>query len=288
MNRKQFLEISKSAFHRWISHNASLRSAALAYFIILPLPLLLLILLGFFSLIYGQGEAFQALMRQITVVAGPAVADLFGQLLDAIQTPFTSVFASLITLVFTVFGAIGAFGVLQDTMNSIWEVNQPKVEPLKRIKRKLIPFLLVSVLGLAIMVWTGFSTVLLSFISLALEPFSLNVVEPILRITQIGLSFILSTILFAVIYKEVPDLGVEWRDVGLAAIITGLIFTATNYLIEIVLEIVVLTSVTGAAGSLLILLPWLFLISQYVLFGATFSKVYAENLGSYSLKNANN
>ena len=141
-------------------------------------------------------------------------------------------------------------------------------------------------LGFAIMIWTGFSTVLLGFISLALESFSSNIVEPVLRVTQIGLSFILATALFAVIYKEVPDLVVQWSDVRLAAVISGLIFTATNYLFGIILEVVTLSSLTGAAGSLLILLSWLFFINLIILYGATFSKVYAEKLESYSENNS--
>jgi membrane protein len=284
MDRKLFLEIAAIAFNKWLAQNSSLRAAALAYFIVLPLPLLLLIILGILSLIYGQGEAFQALIQQITTIAGPAVADLMRQVLDAVKTPFTSVLASSVSLVFTVVGAIGAFGVLQETMNGIWGVSQLKFGFVEKIKRKIIPFLLVSVLGFAIMVWTGFSTVLLGFITFALEPFASEMVEVILRITQIGLSFVLATLLFAIIYKQIPDLTIKWRDVGLAAIITGLMFTVTNYLIGLVLELFAITSVTGAAGSLLILLPWLFLINQFILYGATFSKVYAEKIGSYSLK----
>jgi membrane protein len=284
MDRKLFFEISKTAFHKWLAINSSLRSAALAYFIILPLPLLLLVILGILALIYGQAAAFQALIQEITTIAGPSVADLIRQLLDAVKSPFTSIFASLAAIVFTFVGALGVFGVLQETMNAIWEVAQVKRGLIERIKRKIIPFLSVSVLGLAIMVWTGISTILLSFITLALEPFASNTVEVVLRLTQIGLSFVLATLLFAVIYKQIPDLVVQWRDVGLAAIITGLVFTVTNYLIGVVLEVFTLTSVTGAAGSLLILLPWLFLINQFILYGAAFSKVYAEKAGSYSLK----
>ena len=284
MDRKLFLDIAATAFNKWLAQNSSLRAAALAYFIILPLPLLLLILLGILALIYGQAEAFQALIQQVTTIAGPAVADLMRQLLDAVKTPFTSVFASLVAIGFTVVGAVGAFGVLQETMNKIWEVPQLKFGYMQKIKRKLVPFLLVSVLAFAVMVWTGISAVLFGFITFAFASFASDVVEVILRITQIGLSFGLAVLLFAVIYKQIPDLSIRWRDVGLAAVITGLMFTVTNYLIGIVLEVFAVTSVTGAAGSLLILLPWLFLINQFILYGATFSKVYAEKAGSYSSK----
>ncbi len=281
MDRKLFFEIAKEAFRKWLSHNSSLRAAALAYFIILPLPLMLLVILGILALIYGQDAAFQALIQQITTIAGPAVADLFQQILDVIKNPFTSVFASLIALVFTAVGAIGAFDVLQETMNGIWGVTPKKFGFKERIKRKIVPFLMVSGLGVAIIVWTGLSTVLLGFIAFALEPFASGVVEVVLRVTQIVLSFVLSTILFAVIYKQIPDVPIQWSDVRLAAVISGLLFTVTNYLIGVVLEVFAITSVTGAAGSLLILLPWLFLINQFILYGATFSRVNAEKAGSH-------
>lgn len=113
------MEIAKSAFQKWLAHNASLRAAALALFIVLPLPSPLLIIVAILSQIYGQTEALQALIQQITTIAGPSVANLTRQLLESVRTPFTSAFASLTTVVFTLTGAIGAFGVLQDTMNDI-------------------------------------------------------------------------------------------------------------------------------------------------------------------------
>jgi membrane protein len=181
-------------------------------------------------------------------------------------------------------GAIGAFGVLQDTMNGIWEVKSSKFTRTQQIKRKIVPFLLVSILGLAIMVWTAFSTVLLSFITVTLGPLTANATEIILRITQIGLSFVLATLLFAVIYKQIPDCDIKWKDVRLASIITGTLFTVTNVLIGVVIEVFAITSATGAAGAILILLPWLFLINQIILYGAAFSRVYAEKTGSYAPK----
>ena len=287
MDRKLFAEIAITAFNNWFAHNSSLRAAALSYFIILPLPLLLLIILGILALIYGQAEAFQNLIQHITTLAGPAVADLLKQLLDVVNTPFTSLLASLAALAFTLMGAIGAFGVLQETLNIIWEVTPPKFCFKKRLKRKIIPFLLISALGLGIIAWTGISIMLLGFITAVLEPFSSNIGELILRIIQIVLSFILATLLFAVIYKQVPDLPIQWKDVRLAATIIGIVFTVTNYLIGTVLEHFTLTSVTGAAGSVMILLLWLFLINQFVIYGAAFSKVYAEKVGSYSSKQGN-
>jgi len=132
------------------------------------------------------------------------------------------------------------------------------------------------------MVWTGITTVLLDFITLVFVPFASSTVSVLLQIIQISLSFALATILFAFMYKRIPDLPIRWKDVSLAAIITGLIFTLTNNLIGAVLEIFTITSVTGAAGAVMILLLWIYLITQLIIYGAAFSKVYAEKIDSDS------
>ena len=284
MDRKMFFEIAVSAFSKWLEHNASLRAAACEYFIILPLPLLLLVIMAILAQIYGQADAFQALIQQVTTIAGQSVANLIQQLLETVTTPFTSVLASLIPLGFTFVGAIGAFGVLQDTMNAIWGVTQPKLGLTQTLKRKIVPFLLVSALGFAIMIWTGITIVLLDFIAVALVPLASSRVSVLLRITQVGLSFGLATLLFAFMYKQIPDLSIQWKDVRLAAIVTGLVFTVTNYLIGTVINVFRVTSVTGAAGSVMILLLWIFLITQTILYGFAFSKAYSEKVGSYCLK----
>ncbi|NHJ32502.1 MAG: hypothetical protein FK732_06540 [Asgard group archaeon] len=282
MDRKMFLEIAGSAFDKWMEHSASLRAAALAYFIILPLPSLFLIVLMVLSQFYGQTEAFQTLIQQITTIVGPAVANLIQQILETATTPFTSIVTSIITLVFTLVGAIGAFGVLQETMNAIWSVTQLKLSFFQRIKHKIVSFLLVSFFGLIIMVWTGITTILLDSIILSFLPLVTNTVSVFLQITQIIFSFGLSTLLFALMYKRIPELPINWSDVRLAAIITGLIFTVTNYVMGAVLEVFTITSVTGAAGSMMILLLWIYLIAQLIIYGVAFSRVTAEKIGSYS------
>ena len=145
MNRKEFLAISKEAFHKWQANNATLRAAALAFFTILPLPSLLLITIEIFSLVYGQAQAVQQLVQQINNVAGPTVADLVSQLLGSATNPFTSGFGAIITIAFAVAGAVGAFVVLQDTMNAIWDVTPNRRRSLKaKVRERIVPFLLFS------------------------------------------------------------------------------------------------------------------------------------------------
>ena len=126
MNRKELYWIFKTSFRDWLDDNATLRAAALTFFIILPLPTLLLIVIAIFAEFFGQSQAIQILVTQISAVVGPAVAELFRQLLSNAASPFTSVWTAIVVVGFSLGGAIGAFSVLRDAMDCIWEVRVPK------------------------------------------------------------------------------------------------------------------------------------------------------------------
>ena len=98
------------------------------------------------SQLFGETNSFQTLMQQITTIAGPAIANQIQQILETVATPFNSIVTSIITIVLTLIGALGAFGVLQNTMNEIWEVTQQKLNLKQKLRRQLAPFLLISVL----------------------------------------------------------------------------------------------------------------------------------------------
>jgi uncharacterized BrkB/YihY/UPF0761 family membrane protein len=130
MNRQELYRIFKSSFQDWLEDNAILRAATLTFFIILPLPTLLLIVIAVFAQFYGQTQAIQILVQIISSVVGPVVAELFRQILSNAGSPFTSVWTEIVVAGFSVGGAVGAFSVLRDTMDCIWEVRFPKGRPL--------------------------------------------------------------------------------------------------------------------------------------------------------------
>ncbi|MGD9131849.1 MAG: YihY/virulence factor BrkB family protein [Candidatus Bathyarchaeota archaeon] len=284
MKRKLFVEILVSAFIKWLENHASLRAASLAYFIIMPLPSIFLVIMLILSQLFGETNSFQTLMQQITTIVGPAIANLIHQILETAATPFSSIVTSIITIVLALMGALGAFGVLQDTMNGIWGVTQVKLNLKQRLRRQLAPFLLISILGLTVIVWTGITTFLLDFITITLIPLASNTILILLQVVQFILSLALATLLFMIMYKYIPNLSIRWKDVRLAAVFTGSIFTITNYLIGAILEVFTITSVTGAAGALMILLLWIYLITLLIIYGAAFSKVYSEKM-SLDVKN---
>ncbi|MCL2477465.1 YihY/virulence factor BrkB family protein [Candidatus Bathycorpusculum sp.] len=277
--------VFKTALIDWLDDNAVLRSAALTFFIILPLPTLLLIVTAIFGLFLGEQQAIQVLVQQISAVVGPAVADLFSQLIKNTGSPFTSVWTAIVVVGFSIGGAIGAFSVLSDTINCIWDIELPKRQPFwRQVKQKIRPFAVVSMLGLIVIAWTSITQGLVRAITMLSGSEILILVE--LTVTHIMLSFGVTTLLLAIIYKALPETMVQWRDVSLAAVTTGVAFTLTNYIFGTYIQVFTVTTVAGTAGSLLIILLWIFILNQIVLFGAEISKVYATTVGSHKTKPA--
>jgi len=151
MNKRDTVSLFKTSFRDWQEDNAPLRAAALTFFIILPLPSLLLIVINFSAQFSGQIQATQQITQLITSLAGSAVAGLFRELLTGAMSPFTSMWTAVTVVGFSLAGAIGAFSVLRDTMDVIWEVKLPIKQSLTwRIRQKIGPFFVVSSFGLIV------------------------------------------------------------------------------------------------------------------------------------------
>ena len=283
MNLKLLFKIFKNAFYAWFKDNATLRAAALTFFIILPLPTLLLIVLAVYSQLLGPTQAIYQLTQQITAFAGPEVADLFSQLLVNAESPFSSAWTTIFVGGFSIIGAIGTFSVLRDSMNIIWGVKLPKRQPFWRmLRQKFGPFVFFSVLALIVCFWTAIAS---GFFNLIIF-FSINdnLTAVLYSVTQVVFSFLVSTISLALIYKIIPEAKVNWTDVVLAAVVTGIAFSVVNYVFGTYIRTFTVTTVIGAAGSLLLILLWLFILNEIVLFGAEISKVYATTFGPQSIE----
>jgi membrane protein len=281
MNKISFTGLLKITFRLWQKHDTTLRAGAIAFFTIMPLPSLMLITLAALAQIYGQEMALQHFINQVSVVAGPSVADLLSQLLKNAQSPLTSFFGSLISVAFAISGALGAFSVLRKSINVIWEISPAKARRIG-IRKRIIPFLLILAVGILVVAWTAFSTVFFSGVVFVLSPVFGNFTSLVLRVLQVVVSLGLGTLLFAIIFKELPDTNVTWRDVGIGALITGFVFTVLNYAFGIYLSYFNVSSLAGTAGTLMLLVLWIYLTAIFILFGAQFSKVYSETRGSRS------
>jgi membrane protein len=286
MNHKDFVSIAVATLRKWQQNNATLRAAALAFFIILPLPSLLLITADIYSQVYGQAQGTQHLIQQISTFLGPTIASLAGGLIQGAVNPLDSVFNSFFSIIFAVAGAVGAFSVLQDTLNVLWDVKLPEGRSIRRrVRERFVPF--VSVLGSAFIVISFFEFTSLLFGAVRL-PLGIGMgtfaASTFLFSIQTLLSFGSAILLFAVIFKEIPDTPIKWGDVWLSAIITAIIFTIANNVFRFYLQSFPVTTLAVAAGSLIILLLWIFLIAEIFLYGAQFTHCFAETVGSHSGK----
>jgi membrane protein len=286
MNRKEFLAIAKAALHKWQTNNATLRAAALAFFIILPLPSLLLITVDIYSQFLGQAQGTAQFIQLISALAGPTIATLIGELLNVAANPFNSVFNSFVSIIFAAAGAIGAFSVLQDTFNVLWDVKLPSKRSIKtRLRERFFPFVSVLAASVVVVGLLEFTSLLSNTAHDALVGgIGAFAASAVLFSIQILFSFGSAVLLFAIIFKEIPDTFVEWGDVWIGAIITAIAFTIMNNVFRFYLQSFPVTSLAGAAGSLIILLLWVFVIAQFLLYGAQFSHCTAETVGSHSEK----
>lgn len=283
MNRKTIEELFAVSIRNWQADSIPVRAAALTFFIVLPLPSLLLIVISIFAVFYGQSQALSLLVQQISAVVGPSVAELFRGLLTSATSPFISIWTAITVVIFSVGGAIGAFAVLRETMDAIWKFRAPKTRRITtRIRRWIGPFALVSALGLIVIASTPIATALFNEI----ERISMSGLVTLISLTtaKIIFSFVVSSILFAIIYKVIPEATVHWKDVILASLIAGAAFTVTNYIIGTYIETFTITTIIGTAGSLFIILLWIYILNQIVFFGAEISRVYALTFGKHSKK----
>jgi membrane protein len=281
LNSQELTDLIKATFTKWQKEDATLTAGALTFFTIMPLPSLALIAVAILAQVYGQQQALQQLINQVSEFAGPSVAALVAQLLRNAASPPTSYFGSLISVVFAISGAVGAFSVLQKSMNTIWEVKPTKQGKLASLREKVVPFSLIVGLSLIVVAWTTFSTVLFSGMVFILDPLIGSLTLVFLRSFQVVLSLGLGTLLFAIIFKLVPEAHVRWVDVWLASAVTAFVFTILNYLFGLYLSAFQVTTLAGTAGALMVLFLWIYILNLFILFGAQFSKNYAEIHGSH-------
>jgi len=279
INPKIIFKLLKETFQEWQKDKASRLAAALAYYTVFSLAPLLVIAIATAGLIFGEAAARGEIVGQIQGAVGTSAAELIQSALDNASRPDISSVASLISIVVLLFGASGVFAQLQDALNTVWNVQPKSGAGIKNfITKRLLSFLMVLSIGIFLLVFmalSAFLSVLSKYQSALLPGFGF-----LWQILNYALSFSLIILLFAIIYKFLPDAKIAWRDVWMGAIITALLFTIGNWLLGWYLGTGSLGSAYGAAGSLMVLLAWVYYSSQIFLFGAEFTQVYAKKYGS--------
>lgn len=273
------VNLLKAAFWRWWDDNTFRLGAALAYYTTFSLAPIVLISVAIAGLVFGEGTARTQLLSEINNTLGSRVGQAIGDIAQYTQDTGTGGVATAISLVVLLFGATGVFAQLQDALNTIWGVQRRQGLGLwQSVKDRFWSFTVVLGIGFLLLVSLIFSAVLAA-LSRWLTPSALPGSTYLWQAVNGLLSFGLVTVLFALIYKLLPDIKIAWGDVWVGAVMTALLFTLGKYLISLYLGQSSWISAYGAAGSLIVVLLWVYYSSQIFLFGAEFTYVYASRSG---------
>jgi len=274
------VDLLKNTAIAWVRDKCPQLGAALAYYAVFSLAPLVVVLVGIFGLIYGSSEqAREKILEQLRYFLDPSGLDVVKNIAISVSQPTASALATAIGLLVALFGASGIFGQLQDALNTIWSIRpKPRRELWSFIRARFLSFAMVG----------GISFLLL--LSLIIEG-SLHALHDYLQMTipeghYLGLTvfylFDLGSIvmLFAMLFRYLPDAKIAWRDVWIGAILTAVLFLMGKFLFGLYLGSGAAGSAYGAASALVTLLLWVFYSAQIFLFGAEFTKVYANAYGS--------
>ena len=272
-------QLFKKSYTKWNEDHAPGLGAALSYYTVFSLAPLLLMVIAIAGLVFGQEAAQGQIMGQIQGLVGEESAKAIQSMIEEARKPTAGILATVIATVMLLVGATGVFAQLQESLNIIWKVKEKPGEGIwKMLKDRFLS--LMAVLG------TGFLLLISLVISAGLSALGatfehvLPGPELLLQIFNFSVSFAVVTLLFAMIYKLLPDTPIRWGDVWIGASITSLLFTIGKFFIGLYLGKSNVGIAYGAAGSLVVILIWVYYASQIFLFGAEFTAVYAESRGT--------
>lgn len=279
MNLKSIWRLLKETWQEWQDDNASRLAASLAYYTIFSLSPLLIIVISIAGAIFGEEAARGEIVGQIQGLVGNEGAQVIETAIQNANQPDVSSIASTISIIVLIFSASGVFAQLQEALNVIWEVKaKPKQGIWGFIRKRTLSFSVVLGIGFLLLV-----SLVISAVLSALNNYLSGLIpgiDLIWIIVNFLLSFAITTFLFALIYKFLPDVKISWSDVGIGAIITSLLFSIGKYILGAYLGGGSFGSTYGAAGSLVIILAWVYYSTQILFFGAEFTQVYARKYGS--------
>jgi membrane protein len=262
------------AFNDWQKNNALRLSAALAYYSIFSIAPLLVLSVGLAGLFFGADAVRGELYGQLRSFLGPQASAAIQSMVQSTSHPAKSMLATVIGTVVLLFGAAGVFGQLKDALNTIWEVKTAAgLNWWLIVRERLLSFGMVLVIGFLLLI-SFVLTTLLSAFSKAVER-DLHMPDWVLGGVGLIISFLIVTVLFAMIFKVLPDVTNRWKHVWIGAAATALLFEVGKFGLAYYLGRESTASSFGAAGSVVLLLLWVYYASCILLFGAEFTKMYA-------------
>lgn len=278
MRKHFYWDVLKGTMTGWSQDNLARLSAALAYYTVFSLAPILIICIAIAGMVFGSDVAHQNIITQLNNTFGTSTATQIQTMIAGASKPTTNIIATIIGIIVLLFGAAGVFGELQNGLNAIWGVKtNPNHSWYSLIKDRFLSFAMV--LGIAFLLLVS---MVISTIITALQTYLNNFLPGATFLWWI-INFIISigviTLLFAMIFKILPDVNTTWRDVWLGAFLTAVLFSLGKFILEIYLAKSNIASAYGTAGSLILILLWVYYSSQILFTGVEFTKVHTLKRG---------
>jgi len=279
MDLKKTWDLIKSAASSWIDDYAPSMGAALAYYTVFSIAPLLLIVISIAGLVFGEEAARGEIVTQLQGLMGADAAKAIEGLLESVSQPGKGILGTLVGIAVLLIGATTVFGELQDALDRIWRAPAREGSGLWNLLR-------ARLLSFGMILGVGFLLIASLVVSAGLSALGrwwaplFGGWEVLLQVVNFAVSFALVTAVFAMIYKIMPRVKIEWHDVWIGAAVTSLLFTIGKFLIGLYIGKSGVASGFGAAASLVVLLIWVYYSAQIFLLGAEFTWVYAHTFGS--------
>jgi membrane protein len=277
---RRALDIVREVFAQWSRHDALALGAALAYYTLFSMAPLLVLVIAIAGLAFGEAAAKGEVMAQLQGLMGTDGARAIEEMIARASGRAAGITATITSLLVMMFGASGVFGQLQAALNRIFGVTAAARPGGLRgvVQKRVASFGMVIGIGFLLLVSLVVSAALAALRDWLGE--QLPVAGPLLPTFNLLVSFGVTTALFALIYKVLPDARLAWRDVWAGAAVTALLFSGGKHAIGLYLGRTTATSVYGAAGSLVLVLLWIYYSAQILFLGAEFTEVFSRRLGS--------
>jgi len=277
---KKIWKVVMATFMGFINDNGLKLSASLAYYTVFSIAPLLILVISLVSLFLGHDAIENKVYPQIVSFVGKTAALQIQEIIKNLQLSgktFIAVVSGVVTLVI---GATSMFLEIQDSINIIWRVKaKPKRGWVQMLKNRFLSFSLIISLGFLMLVSMVINIIILA-ISSRLEHFLPGLTVWIFNGINLAIGFVVISTLFAIIFKFLPDVEIKWSDVRSGAIFTAILFMLGKYLIGLYIQFTAQGSAYGAAGSIIVLLIWIYYTAAILYIGAEFTQVYAEACGS--------
>jgi membrane protein len=276
---KESWQMLLATFNGFTNDKGLKLSASLAYYTIFSIAPLLILIISLVSVFYGDDAMQDKIVPQISDLVGTKAAMQIQEMIQNLQISGKTGIAVVIGVTTLIIGATTVFLEIQDSINMIWRVKaKPKKGWLQMLKNRFLSFSLIISLGFLLLASLVINGIIVAMQNTLIKVFPHTTIF-IFDLINLGVTFLIISFLFGIIFKFLPDVKIPWKSVRIGAFFTAVLFMLGRYIISIYIEKAGTASAYGAAGSLIIILLWIYYISAILYFGAEFTRVYADKSG---------